>query len=255
MAKKSFIKIAISCAAAGMAAVAVFASAGCSDPAAVGKAPDAGDALHGLANHGSPHDRPAPYADGLAEDGRWYQSLDGGHLIEVSAFPPDATPTDEQRTAASEFVARARAAMEQFVDKERAVALGYEYWPDIDTYHLVNEAYARDGVTLDVDRPEFVMYDPETEEFLGVMFLTNGWEPGLQLGGPLTVWHFHPAFGATLRCWDGPLPIANDWRGVSGSCQTGSERDRSPEMLHVWWEDPPGGPFASSMPGMSSQGH
>jgi len=185
----------------------------------------------------------------LGPDGLWQRALgDPGHTFEVTAFAPATEPSFSEKAAAAEFEAAARQAMARFTSPDVAKAEGYEFNDDLDRYHLVNVEFANDDDYLNPERPEFVMFDPPTGEFLGVMFLAPPGTNGPQFGGPLTVWHYHPATGANLRCWSGPLPIPGDWDPDTGQCRTGEERDRSPQMLHVWAIDHSDGPFATEMP-------
>jgi hypothetical protein len=135
--------------------------------------------------------------------------------------------------------------MAELANQQVAVEMGYELWLGLDDFHWVNRSYMEDGRVLDPDRPESVLYHPQTGEFLGVMFLADGWNSGPQFGGPLTVWHYHPATNSDFRCWIGMLPVMDDTDGQG--CRTGTWRDRSPEMLHVWRTDEAGGPYSSLM--------
>ena len=69
-------------------------------------------------------------------------------------------------------------------------------------------------------------------------------ERGPQVGGPLTIWHYH--------IWSEPACL---FRGMftvgflnnSGLCDEGVISQRTPEMIHVWFIDHPDGPFATGM--------
>ena len=181
-------------------------------------------------------------------DGRWRTELaEDGSLIEVSDWGPGEEESDEQRKAADAFARQAQKAAQRFADINTALAAGYANVPGIDPYHYANTTFINDGVQLDPERPEFVMYDPDTAEFLGVMFLAPVGAAGEQFGGPLTVWHYHPAMGDMLRCWDGALPVDGAWDPDAESCRSGEERTGSPEMLHVWVVPNALGPYGSDM--------
>ena len=83
------------------------------------------------------------------------------------------------------------------------------------------------------------------KRLVGYMFyVARADERGAQLGGPLTVWHYH--VWSRARCFvRDVLPVG--LAGPAGGCERGDVRFRSPEMLHVWLVDHPKGPFATSM--------
>lgn len=178
-------------------------------------------------------------------DGLWRTTLgEFGHSIEVSAFAPGVQVTAEQDDAAMRFRDQAPRTLSRFTSRAAAEAEGYQHPDGIDPYHLVNRKYLDDDY-LNPERPEFVMFDPTTGQFLGVTFPAPVGEHRPQFGGPLTDWHHHPARGGDLRCWDGALPIEGNWDAAKGACRKGQEWDRSPEMLHVWASPNAGEPFAS----------
>jgi hypothetical protein len=91
------------------------------------------------------------------------------------------------------------------------------------------------------------MYHPTsdgTKELAGFMFFARTpTERGPQIGGPLTVWHFH--IWRVAQCMvDDLLDVG--WE-IEGGCETGVPSHRSAEMLHVWLIDRPNGPFSSAM--------
>ena len=75
------------------------------------------------------------------------------------------------------------------------------------------------------------------------MFMVPMEVEGQQIGGPLTVWHYH--------LWSGPTCIVKGRIGMGrakkGKCKEGEPSQKSPEMLHVWFVDHPDGRFASGM--------
>jgi hypothetical protein len=103
--------------------------------------------------------------------------------------------------------------------------------------HFHNAAYAADGVLLDPNRPEDLIYlkmPDGTMEFLGVMFLAPPGK-GPDTGGPLTMWHSHDNLCLA--------PGANLTRRVNGQC-IGGGVPITQEMMHVWVFNHPDGPFA-----------
>ena len=161
-----------------------------------------------------------------------------------------AEPTDAQRQAASTLVAQCLRAAEQkgWFDFEAGRRQGYRL-QDHDENHYYNWQYIVDGVILDPERPEYLMYY-QTEsgpQLLGFMFLVGDpLQEGPQIGGPLTVWHYH-VFARPICYREGLLPVGEPLLGPGATCAEGMPRQRSPEMLHVWILDRPGGPFATPM--------
>lgn len=171
------------------------------------------------------------------------------HMViwELSAFA-GRPPTDAQRAAAAEFVARAAEAAERhgWYEFERGLADGFHLMHG-DRRHYYNEQNVFDDAVLDPDRPEFLMYygTPSGQKLAGMMFyVAHPDGRGAQFAGPLTVWHYH--VWSTPNCLlRGMLSVAT--AEADGGCARGEPRNRSPEMLHVWLLDHPEGPFATSM--------
>lgn len=195
--------------------------------------------------HGSRDD---PVSVTEAADGVTEINLDG-EVIEVTAHDLDADPTPEQQAAADQLHQAVIESLERFSDRSEAERAGYRFWQSFDDYHWVNPDHVTDGRVLDPERPEFLMYDGD--QLLGVMFLpAEPNERGPQVGGPLTVWHYHRAGPS---CWTaGGLLLAEDHPEpeADGTCPGDlTLAHRTPEMLHVWVVDHADGPFASEMPG------
>ena len=170
-------------------------------------------------------------------------------LWETTGYAPDAQATEEQRQAAADLLAKcAQAAREHgWEDYDKGLADGYEVIPK-DRNHFGKREYIFDDRVLDCDRPEFLMYykTPLGRELTGFMFYTRTpLEHGPQIGGPLTLWHYH-VWRQTACLVGGMLPVgipATDGRCPEGHVPT----HRSPEMLHIWFVDHPLGPYATSM--------
>ncbi|MCA1716064.1 MAG: hypothetical protein LC781_04105, partial [Actinobacteria bacterium] len=133
-------------------------------------------------------------------------------------------PTPRQQEAADKLAAYTKAGVAEYVDPSVAKAEGYRpsspSWRPIT--HYLNPAYQRDSEVLDPDRPEALVYANTSKGtvLLGAMYLTP--EPGVsgpQIGGCLTQWHAHSLQGR-----------------------------ETPEMMHVWTADVPGGPFSELRP-------
>ena len=125
------------------------------------------------------------------------------------------------------------------------MADSFELLPD-DDLHYFNEEFLLDDAVLDPERPEFLMYYPTQDgmALTGLMFFTRSSdsEHGPQIGGPLTVWHYH--MYSHPRCFrHGIVAIGMLWD--LKECAQASHR--TPEMLHVWLVDHPSGPFATQM--------
>lgn len=109
--------------------------------------------------------------------------------------------------------------------------------------HYPNLEYMFDGVMLDPERPEWLVYHdtPNGKMLMALMFFTNELEEvGPTPGGPLALWHYHPY--QVVRCavkelWT--IGKANN----QGECAEGQPVTRTPEMLHVWFIDHPLGRF------------
>lgn len=133
-------------------------------------------------------------------------------------------PTSRQEEAAAGLAANTKAGVTGYEDPSAAEAEGYRPispdWRPVT--HYLNPVYQRDGEVLDPTRPEALVYANTSEGavLLGAMYLMP--EPGVsgpRIGGCLTQWHAH-----SLRGWE------------------------TPEMLHVWTADVPGGPFSELRP-------
>jgi len=168
-------------------------------------------------------------------------------IWEVSEFAPGSEPTPEQARTARELIeATERAARQNgWYDFQQGLADGFKLMVE-DRRHYFNEEYIFDDRVLDPDRPEFLMYygTPQGKKLAGVMYYTSQPEErGPQVGGPLTVWHYH--VWARPNCLlERMLMIA---KSEDGRCERGIPTSRSPEMLHVWLLDHPEGPFSTTM--------
>ena len=190
-----------------------------------------------------------------AEDDRWVPEPEGprkrlktkGMVVwEVSGHPPGSVPTADQVTAADDLVTRCYAAALRHGWQEygRGLADGYR---SVDSYHYRKDEYMLDDHVLDPDRPEFLMYYPTPPDgerrLTGFMFYARSREVrGPQIGGPLTLWHYH----SWLRpeCVVDGLSVS--W-SVDGKCERGELSQYSGEMMHVWLFDHPQGAFATPM--------
>jgi hypothetical protein len=168
--------------------------------------------------------------------------------LEVTRLPDQAKPTPEQQHAADELARRTlKAAKEQgWFEFEQAGKDGFQLI-HADPIHHGKMDYILDDRVLDPERPEFLLYydTANGKKLAGVMYLVSSPdERGPQIGGPLTVWHYH--------AWQRPKCLLNRMVVVTepsddGSCLVGESSFRSPEMIHVWFLDHPYGPFSTKM--------
>jgi len=167
-------------------------------------------------------------------------------MWEVTRYP-GAQPTAAQQRRADALVERSLASARRngWFEYEKGAADGYSTVQDHLGTHYGNNDFLLDDRFLDPERPEFLMYYDSTggKKLVGYMFVVPLDEEGPQVGGPLTIWHYH--------LWATPVCIENGRVGViraeNGRCQRGSPSQKSLEMLHVWFVDHPEGRFASRM--------
>lgn len=162
------------------------------------------------------------YEDGLAAEPSGPAASSAGEKEEHVHC--DESPTLEQQEAANELAAETKASVGEYVDPSAAKAAGYRpsspSWRPIT--HYLNPAYQRDGEILDPNRPEALVYANTSKGpiLLGAMYvMPEPGDPGPRIGGCLTQWHAH-----SLRGWE------------------------TPEMMHVWSADVPGGAFSELKP-------
>jgi hypothetical protein len=170
-------------------------------------------------------------------------------IWEVSEYAPGVQPTAGQRRAAADLVERSERAAHKkgWEDIEQGLADGFSMIPG-DGTHYFNEEFIMDDRVLDPERPEFLMYynTPKGRRLVGYMYRVRDLgDRGPQIGGPLTVWHYHVwDHVACLR----PNKLPTGQPAHRGRCQQGLvPSHRSPEMVHVWFIDRPQGPFATDM--------
>jgi hypothetical protein len=168
-------------------------------------------------------------------------------MYEANSFT-GAEPTEVQQRAADKMVASCTESIRKrgWGSIDKALADGFEpAWND--SVHYVNRKFVFDGEFMNCKKPEYLMYydGPSGKILAGVMFVPHELEDeGPQLGGTLTRWHFH--YWPAPRCLDRGI-LATGFAAF-GECQDGDVVSfRSPEMIHVWLFDHPGGRFSSMM--------
>jgi hypothetical protein len=169
-------------------------------------------------------------------------------IYEVTTYAEGSRPTPEQIRVSEDLVGRCfQAALRHgWFQFKNGLDQGYGLLFG-DRRHYVKPEYVFDDAVLDCDKPEFLMYydTPEGKGLAGLMFYAPtpaGWGP--QVGGPLTLWHYH--VWAPIQCMRGEMLLVGT-TDAQGRCQEGMPMHRSPEMLHVWFIDRPKGPFTTSM--------
>ena len=177
-------------------------------------------------------------------------------IYEATIFPCGQVVTPAQVRAANQLVTESRAAAERhgWFDYDTAVADGFHRMAGISD-HWVHDGFATDGRILDPERPEFLMFHEVDGKLTltGYMFIMPSIDArGPQIGGPLTIWHYHTMPAA---CYDHGIVVG--FPDEAGVCTQGTASRKSSEMLHVWFIDRVDGPFASDMtpPGGGGDGH
>ena len=159
----------------------------------------------------------------------------------MQEVPALATPAQVQ--AAATLAAQTRAGIARYADLSAALADGYR--PSTDphgsTVHYLNQAYVKDGRTLDPQHPEALVYANSRSGpvLLGAMYMMP--KPGLQgpdVGGPLTDWHRHENV-----CFSLSNRMVSGFTSPFGNCAAGSLNVPTAAMLHVWTIENPTGTY------------
>jgi hypothetical protein len=151
-------------------------------------------------------------------------------------------PTRAEQAAADRLVAETRDGIARYADPAAAVAAGYTSGgPNLGgVVHYENEAYKKDGITLDPTRPEMLVYavtDRGTYLLGAVYALEWAWQEAPDAGGgSVTAWHSHTnvCFGLA-----GLVGLVSPF----GTCPAVSINVATGPMMHVWVVDLPGGPY------------
>ena len=170
-------------------------------------------------------------------------------MYELSQYP-NQEATQAHVAAADKLVKDSFDAAVRYgwFSKDKGLSDGFEKMYG-DPVHFVNKEYVFDDEILNPDKPEVLMYykTDQGDFLMGVMFIASE-QRGPQVAGPLSKWHYHID---RRMCYErGVLPIGRIEEG--GTCETGTPRIRSPEMLHVWFFDHPEGKLATRM-GLSEE--
>jgi hypothetical protein len=163
--------------------------------------------------------------------------------IDLSGVP-GVTP--EQQAAAENLVAVTITRLPRWSDPAVALAAGFRSIGDggTGTEHFVNQEFMNDGVILDPDRPESLVWDTKGggRRLVAAMFMVQKGLPLDQvpnIGGKLMQWHTHENL-----CYNAEGKV----RGITnaaGECPAGLVKPAPTPMIHVWIESHPCGPFAA----------
>lgn len=157
---------------------------------------------------------------------------------------PGVTP--EQQAKAENLIAATLWKLPQWSDPAVAMAAGFHSIGDGATgvEHFVNEKFMSDGVMLDPDRPEALVYDTTGggRKLAAAMYMAK---PGMSLaqvpdyGGALMQWHVH-----TNLCYNSQGRVAG-LTNAKGDCPAGLVKPPEIPMIHVWITPNKCGPFAA----------
>lgn len=199
-------------------------------------------AAGGLAHVGDEHSASAPHAD---DDKPHAEPVpyDPAMPIDLSGTP-GVTPT--QQAEAENLVAVTLLRLPQWADAGVAEAAGFRTIGDAFTghEHLINDAFLDDGVTLDPDRPESLVYDTTSggRRLVAAMYMLKRGTPLEEVpafGGDLVQWHTHENL-----CYS-PEGFVQGVTDAQGNCKPGQVKPVPTPMVHVWVEPHRCGPFAA----------
>lgn len=162
---------------------------------------------------------------------------------EVTRFPYKE-PTYLQLDAAESFYWRALKTAEnkQWFFPKKGYEDGYGKKLGIDS-HFFNKKFMLDAELMTPSNPETLIYyknKQKQRQLAGLMFYHNNRKAGgPQIGGPLTVWHYH-VFDEPI-CHEEVVVQPFD-----SECEQGVKLTRSPEMIHTWFIQHPAGTFGTT---------
>jgi hypothetical protein len=155
--------------------------------------------------------------------------------------PVPCAVTPEQQAAADRLVADTRRGIAPYEDVRVALEAGYRpSAPDgSGAAHYTN--FHPPTNPLDPRHPAALVYAATRHGpvLLGAMYqMPRQGEPGPDVGGALTPWHYH-----TNVCFSLPGLLISGLSTPFGQCPPGSVRITSADQLHVWTAPNPNGPF------------
>lgn len=146
----------------------------------------------------------------------------------------DREPTDLERAEADRIYRETAAAIAKYEDLSVAAAAGYDVGNIVGSqFHAENARFKSDGVVLDPQRPETLVYEPGPNGpiLLGALFeMESAGMPGPAFGGPITVWHAHDHI-----CFAFSPPAIAGFESPLGVCPVASiSFPVTNEMIHLW---------------------
>jgi hypothetical protein len=195
----------------------------------------------------------APMADMAHGDA---SSMTDGERHALAQLPDVACATAADTQAASDLLHRTIAATAQYRDIQAAAAAGYKVdaafrrhaadhpkarKQQAQIVHVGKPAFRRDGKVADPTAPEMLIYQRDAAgktELIGVMYTAPDRQPGPDLAGPYTRWHYHD----TCRAAD-QTKVAKQ----GGNCPSGTQEVVSGYMMHVWFVQDSDLPYAYAM--------
>ncbi|MCU1594388.1 MAG: hypothetical protein JWO12_1780 [Frankiales bacterium] len=193
-------------------------------------------------------------AGSIATTGHSHAHSAAGHVHAATAYDPalpidlSGTPgvTPRQQAAAENLVALTVARLPQWADAAVALRSGFHSIGDgfTGTEHLINTSFLDDGVTLDPDRPESLVYDTSKggRTLVAAMYMLAPGTPLTKvpdLGGALVQWHVH-----NNLCFS-PTGLIQGIVNAAGQCSRGQVNPTPTPMVHVWITKNACGPFAA----------
>jgi hypothetical protein len=160
-----------------------------------------------------------------------------GERHDMSNLPDVGAATPAQTAAAETLLTRTEAATAAYRDISAAQKAGFQLDPalrrwhanhptasaatPIKELHVASPAYRADGKVADPTAPETLIYSQRrtptgglTWTLIGVMYVAPNGQPGPDLGGPYTRWHFHD------------------------TTDDGTPEKKTGYMMHVWFVAP-----------------
>jgi hypothetical protein len=166
--------------------------------------------------------------------------------IDLSGVP-GVTP--QQQARAENLIALTLARLPQWSDYRDAEKAGFRSIGDALTghEHFIQWDWINDDVTLDPDRPESLVYEPQpdgSKKLVSAMYMlpdTVSLDDVPDVGGPLMQWHIHD----NLCFTKGDAPRVATLTSADGSCPSSLVKFRPAPMIHVWIVPTECGPFAA----------
>ncbi|MGH9116822.1 MAG: hypothetical protein ACRD0A_02765 [Acidimicrobiales bacterium] len=211
--------------------------------------------IHADHAHGDDHaaaDSVAPDEHGEAHAG----SVAGAGHQHPTMAPYDAryaAATDEERAAADALLTDTRSSLARYTYAADAVADGYlaPGNPVGQMHHYRNPGFVRDGVALDPNRPEGLVYqtvDGRDPVLVGAFFVAPRGTPAPIPAGDLVVWHSHdPSCTGFIVTADEPCTDTMRMLHVWTTDEVELVRRLTGETVPATISDPFGAPFHASI--------